>query len=139
MTYKEQQALFQEKSKRRKRKIYGSEDQEQIALFSWASYARMRLPGLELMFAIPNGGLRDKAVAAKMKATGTRAGVPDIFLPVPRGSYHGLWIELKVGYNKPSDIQKWWLGNLEARGYAVAVCYGWGEAQEAITKYLKQE
>jgi hypothetical protein len=48
-----------------------------------------------MLFAIPNGGARHKAIAGKLRAEGVRAGVPDICLPVPRGEYHGLFIELK--------------------------------------------
>ena len=41
-----------------------------------------------------------------LKKEGVKAGVPDIVLPVLRCTYHGLYIELKVGRNKTSLKQK---------------------------------
>ena len=38
--------------------------------------------------------------------------MPDLFLPVGRGSYHGLFIELKYGKNKPTEKQTEWLKSL---------------------------
>lgn len=37
-----------------------------------------------LLFAIPDGGRRDAVTGAHLKAEGVRAGVPDMFLAVPR-------------------------------------------------------
>ena len=59
----------------------------------------------------------------KAKATGYKRGFPDLFIYEPRGDYHGLAIELKVGYNKPSAIQKIWINNLKIRGYMATVSY----------------
>ena len=67
-----------------------SEHAEQVALFKWAEFAAARWPELTLMHAIPNGGHRNKITAARLKAEGVRAGVPDICLPVARGGWHGL-------------------------------------------------
>lgn len=65
------------------------------------------------------------------------AGIPDISLPVPRGKYHGLYIELKVGSNKPSDNQLKCIKMLQDQGHRVEVCYGWVQAAAIITDYLK--
>lgn len=74
--------------------------------------------------------------AANLKRQGVKAGVPDLCLPVTRGRYHGLYIEMKYGKNKTSEEQNKWLDALAWQGYAVAVCYGWEKAQELIVKYL---
>jgi len=55
-------------------------------------------------------------------AEGVKRGVPDVFLPVARGGYHGLWIEMKYGKNKTTSNQKWWLNELKDQGYKTAVC-----------------
>ena len=55
-----------------------SEHVEQVRLFAWAKYACSTLPKLSLLYAIPNGGARHKAVAAKLRAEGVKPGVPDI-------------------------------------------------------------
>lgn len=113
------------------------EEAEQAALFEWAAYKSGQWPELAYMFHIPNGGLRSKATAARMKAAGVKPGVPDIFLPATRGRYAGLFIEMKYGKNKPSPEQQRYLDRLEREGYAVAVCYGCDEAIESITAYLR--
>lgn len=114
-----------------------SEDAEQEALFSWARAISCSCPCLEMLFHIPNGGRRDAITGAALKRRGVKAGVPDICLPVARGKHHGLFIELKVGSNKPTALQKDWLLRLDAQGYAVYVCYGWRDAAEKIENYLK--
>lgn len=110
------------------------EAQEQEAYFEWAQY----IPDLKWAHAIPNGGRRDKIEAANLKRQGVKAGVSDIFIPVPRGKYHGLYIEMKVGKNKPSKEQKEFLCDMQNQGYAVALCYGCEEAIKVTEKYLKQ-
>lgn len=113
-----------------------SESVEQICLFRWASFASSTIPELNLMFHIPNGGYRNITTAKRLKAEGVKAGVPDICLPVPAGEYNGLFIELKVGKNKPTPNQNKWICALQQQGYFVAICYGWEQAKEAIEDYL---
>lgn len=109
----------------------------QVALFRWAEYQQNARPELALLFAIPNGGHRHKATAAKLKAEGVKAGVPDICLPVARGEYHGLWIEMKAGRNKPTAPQVQWHMRLSQQGHRVAVCYRWEAARDVIEEYLR--
>lgn len=118
--------------------IQQSEESEQAALFEWAAYESGKWPELALMFHVPNGGYRDKATAARLKACGVKPGVPDIFLPAPRNGSAGLFIEMKVGTNRPTKEQLWYLDELCHQGYAVAVCYGFQNAIETITKYLRE-
>lgn len=115
-----------------------NESIEQICLFRWAEYSSGAMPELKLLYHIPNGGKRDIATAKKLKAEGVKAGVPDICLPVARGKYHGLYIELKVGKNKTTENQDMWLEALNKNGYYTDVCYGWEEASKVITNYLKE-
>lgn len=112
---------------------------EQEALFSWALYAAGAMPELGLMFHVPNGGSRNKLEAARLKRQGVKAGVPDICLPVARGGFHGLFIELKYGKNKATDRQAEWLDALRRQGYLAVQCVGWDIAREVITKYIKGE
>lgn len=112
------------------------EDNEQICLMEWVSAQSGKFPELSLIFHIPNGGKRNAREAARFKRMGVKAGVPDLFLPVPRGGCHGLFIELKAPHGKLSDNQRNWLERLKAKGYAVSVCYGCTEAQRDILQYL---
>ncbi len=113
------------------------EAEEQVKIFQWAAFMEGRMPQLKNLYAVPNGGRRDRIEAAHLKQQGVKAGVPDICLAYPAGVYHGLYIELKVGKNKPSDNQKEWIRNLRAAGYMAVVCYGFEQAKETIEKYLK--
>lgn len=115
------------------------ESAEQQALFRWAAFAEGKYPELALMFHIPNEGVRTKANGARLKAEGLRAGVPDIMLPVARGAYHGLFVELKAGKNRPSNAQERWLTTLSGQGYMAVVCWGWESAKNMIINYLDQE
>ena len=80
-----------------------SESVEQIHLFQWARMQSCTMPELNLLFHIPNGGKRNITTAKRLKAEGVKAGVPDLFLPVSRGGFFGLFIEMKVGKNKTTQ------------------------------------
>lgn len=112
-----------------------SEATEQAAYFEWAAY----IPELRWAFHIPNGGSRNKIEAANLKRQGVKAGVSDIFIPVSRNGYHGLFIEMKVGRNKPTTNQMEFLHEMREAGYAVAVCYGADEAIKVTRQYLSGE
>src|SRR5215203_2049252 len=112
-----------------------TEHQEQAALIRWATLSTGAHPELAMLYAIPNGGARHPVVAAKLKAEGVKRGVPDLCLPVPRGEYHGLYVELKAAGGRPTVEQRAWITALEALGYRARVCVGWEAAREAIKKY----
>lgn len=125
-----------------------SEDGHQMALFAWSASMLAQYPQLEWMHAIPNGGSRNVAEATKLVATGTRAGVWDIFLPCPVQTewakmYAGLYIEMKApaARNKKNggltDEQIKFSQYAERAGYATKVCYSWIEAKDTIMAYLE--
>lgn len=116
----------------------GSEHGHQAALFCWANLNKHIHPELALMFSVPNGGLRSTKTASRMKAEGVRPGVPDIFLPVARGNYHGLFIEMKNERGHVTAEQRKWLNDLRAQGYAVEVCFSWEAAVNILCVYLVQ-
>lgn len=114
------------------------EHSEQVTLIKWWALAckQFGIPE-QLLFAIPNGGKRDVISAKLLKDEGVRAGVPDLFLAVPKGDYHGLFIEMKkVKGGVVSDSQKEMGAHLMGRDYDCAVCHGWVEAKAKIEKYL---
>lgn len=115
-----------------------TEAQEQRELFRWARLARGRYPELQLMYHIPNEGRRSVATGARMKAEGLRPGVPDICLPVARGGFHALYIEMKrAKRGRVSEEQHAWLAALERAGNRAVVCRGWDQAREVIIDYLE--
>jgi hypothetical protein len=127
------------------RKRYMREDDEQAELFRLCGYMQARVPELGLLFAIPNGEERPGNVGAKLQGQGVKAGVPDMFLPVARGEYHGLFIELKTFKRKAEkngglqDNQVDWAFALAKQNYRMMICYGWEEAWRTLEEYLGAE
>ena len=114
-----------------------SEHDEQVAVVQWFAAAHRALDGH--LFAIPNGGDRHAAVAAKLRAEGVRRGVPDLFLMLPRGQWSGLFIEMKRRNAPPSAVkteQREFIDRAERHGYRAVACRGADEAIAVITDYL---
>ena len=110
-----------------------SEHDTQKAFFQWA---RLR-PLTNRAYAIPNGGARHIAVAAKLKAEGARKGVLDVCLPVPRAGIPGLYIEFKHGAGTLSPEQQLEAQALAADGFAVLVCWDAQTAIDQVSLYLR--
>ena len=115
-----------------------SEHLEQVRYFAWVKKHRRTHEQLHLVFAIPNGGYRHKAVAARMKAEGVEPGIPDIFISVPKNGVCGLYIEMKSKDPKASvsDAQKDKIRLLRQYGYQVYVCKGADHAIAVTKDYL---
>ena len=116
-----------------------TEQDEQIAVITWAAYNRGKWPMLERLYHTPNGGYRNAAEAVQLKRMGVRPGVPDLFLPYPAGGFHGLWLEMKTDTGRPTVCQRDWIEYLRSVGYAAYICLGAGEAINAIETYLAAE
>lgn len=71
-----------------------------------------------------------------LKSEGVLAGVPDLFLMVAKGSYHGLFVEMKSLTGRLSQSQKDFKIEAEKQGYLVIVAHGFDEAREQIHGYL---
>lgn len=91
---------------------------------------------LKLIYHIPNGGSRNPLEAKNLKKQGVRAGVPDLFLPVARGGYFGLYIEMKWGKNEATSEQLKYMGELRNQGYAVWLCRGAEVAKNCLEQYM---
>jgi len=109
------------------------------AVVEWADRQAAAEPALEMLFHVPNGGSRHIAEATKLKAMGTRQGVPDLLLPVPRADKSGLALELKNPKGRLRPEQAWWLKRLKDQGWAVAVIWAFSEARHHLGSYLDGE
>jgi VRR-NUC domain-containing protein len=112
------------------------ERKSQAAVVDWANWAAGTWPALRLLFAVPNAAKREKKTRGLLLAMGMKAGVPDLLLPVPRDGYIGLAIEMKRIGEKASDVQMAWIDALEEQGWRAIVCWGAGEAIEALQGYV---
>lgn len=114
-------------------KAASTEHALQVACVRWF---RLTHTGAIIM-AIPNGGYRTRTTAGLMKAEGQLAGVPDLFIPEPRGKYHGLWIEMKNGKaGRLEESQKQMHHLLRDRGYRVEVIRDEIAFKDTVNKYL---
>lgn len=115
------------------------EHTEQAYLMKWVELNRKRLPGVDRIFAIPNGGKRGKAAAGKLKAEGVRPGVLDLFLPLARGGYFGLFIEMKALDGRLSPEQAIEIGLLTDDRYLALTAYGMQAGIDILEWYMRCE
>ena len=114
-----------------------NEDSEQTIVFDWRRWAENAHPELRLLHHCPNGGSRNKIEAGKLKRMGVLAGVADIHLPVPKGIYAALYIEMKYGSGRLEDSQKRFLLAAAGVGNYCAVCYDAQTAINIIDEYIR--
>lgn len=90
-----------------------------------------------VIFAVPNGGLRNKREAIRFKAEGVRPGVPDLVLAEPRGRFHGLYVEMKrQKHSRVSDDQLRMHRRLRRKGYKVLIGWGVDDVWPQVEAYL---
>jgi len=107
-----------------------SEHMEQAALVMWF---RRAYPDT-LIFAVPNGGLRSKTQAMKLKVEGVVPGIPDLFVPAWK-----LWIEMKkVKGGTVSKEQKEMIKYLQSVNYCVIVGHGAEDAKIQLQEYYHE-
>lgn len=114
------------------------ETRHQINIIKWSQQPsiRSRWPELALLYHIKNETTEGKGRVAADRAMGVKKGVPDLCLPVPRGQYHGLYIEMKTETGRTSPEQDWWGERLLGQGYMWEVCHGWQSAVRVLEWYL---
>ena len=107
----------------------------QCACVSWfrLQYPRYK----DLLFAIPNGGLRNQRVAAQIKSEGGMRGVHDLFFMYNNGDFPGMWIEMKTPEGRMSKEQVKFKKNATIQGYKTAQPRSIEQFIEEINKYLK--
>ena len=110
------------------------ESKLQQAMVKWFRY---QYP-TKILFAIPNGGQRSIITAKILKGEGVLKGVPDLMIPEPVDFYCGLFVEVKVGYNKPSTEQADMIFKLTQRGYKCEVVYAFDAFEKCVNDYFKK-
>ena len=110
-------------------KFLGKEEDFQKALARYLDFSDL------LWFHVPNEIKAKPQYMAKRKLMGVKSGVPDVCILEPRGQFNGLFLELKVGHNKPTKNQNKWRELLKCRGYAAVWTRSLDEAIDIIEKY----
>lgn len=116
-----------------------SEATEQEHVVSWCFHHERLYPELKWLHHCPNGGSRQKAEASRLKAQGVKPGVPDLHLPIPKGKYIGLYIEMKYDKGTIQKSQKEWIAGMVAAGHYACVCYSYDLAVKVIESYVRLE
>jgi hypothetical protein len=116
---------------------------EQVALIQWAGYLKEAYPALKNLHSIPNGAYLGRSghghfslQALALKDEGLLPGVCDLFLPAARHGFHGLYIEMKWGKNKPSPEQIAFIEGVQAEGYRAGVFWTFESARDELAWYL---
>lgn len=111
---------------------------------SCVNYFRVKYSD-HIIYHVANERQTSKARGEKLKKMGVLAGVADLHIPVPRGGYTGLVIELKYDiWNKgkrkkmswPSQSQLEFLAKMNQYGRAVAVCWNIDDFMQTVDAYM---
>ena len=119
-----------------KRKRKNEEAEIQSEFFSQAKLFFPQIPD-KLLFAVPNGGSRNKIEAANLKRQGTKAGVSDVILLIPKGGYASLCLEFKTEVGKQSQHQKEFQKQAESCGSKYVIVRSVKDAVDEVRSYLK--
>lgn len=134
MTLEEMLRLQSEDKRKPVRHQNDEEHRIQCACVRWF---RIQYPKLaDILFAVPNGGSRNKAEAGRMKMEGITAGVADLILLKPNRFYGALCIEMKTPKGRQSETQKRWQEIVESTGNKYVVCRSIEDFISAVRSYM---
>lgn len=105
------------------------------------AWFRLQYPEIgRLLFAVPNGGARNRTEAAIMKAEGVTAGVTDLILLAGRGGYSALCIEMKTTEKRSrlTPAQAEWQVLAASNGSCCVTCHTFEEFVEELRWYMAQ-
>jgi hypothetical protein len=119
--------------------IFGeANEQEQVVTVArFMAKDTKKYPFLSRLHSSLNAAARTPQQGARFKKQGMLSGVPDLFLPVPKNGFHGLYIEMKFKKGKPTESQKQFIADSLLLGYQALICYSAKEAIQAIEDYYK--
>lgn len=121
---------------KKKRAINHEEADIQSEFFNQVKLFFPRIPD-KLLFAVPNGGSRNKLEAINLKRQGTKSGVADVILLIPKGGFASLCLEFKTKTGKQSDEQKEFQKQAENCENKYVIVRSVKEAIEEMKGYLK--
>jgi VRR-NUC domain len=98
-------------------------------------YLRTALPSRAIVFAVPNGGSRDKREAARLKWQGVLAGVPDVLVMLDGRTFG---IEFKAPKGRLSTAQKDIADKFTANGIPWTVARSLDDVEAFLAGYQVQ-
>lgn len=119
-----------------KRNISHEEDDIQAEFFRLVPVFFSTLPE-KLLFAVPNGGKRNKLEAVRLKRQGVKRGVTDVILQIPRNGYGCLDMEFKTDDGYQSADQKEFQKQTESVGNKYVIVRSAMQAIKEMKEYLK--
>lgn len=136
LTFEAMLRLAEKQNSKPRRKPHKHEEHDiQVACVNWF---RREYPHLaKSLFAVPNGGKRDKIIGGQLKAEGALAGVLDLILLHPINDCGALLIEVKTESGELSTNQKEWIKHISQFGYICVVVRSLEDFKVVITDYLK--
>ena len=134
MTFEEMKTKANKGKPRKKPRHEESQIQQ-----SCVRWFRLQFPDIALLlFAVPNGGARNKREAGILKGEGVTAGVADVILLKPSGGFASLCVEFKTedkGSNQ-RDTQKRWQEVAETAGNKYVICRSFEDFYREVRNYL---
>lgn len=134
MTFEEMKAIANKTTTRKKSRHIESQIQQ-----SCVKWFRLQFPEIGLLlFAVPNGGARNKREAGILKGEGVTAGVADMILLKPSGGFASLCIEFKTEEKGSTqrETQKQWQKAAEAAGNKYVICRSFDDFRKEVINYL---
>lgn len=113
---------------------------EQAMLCEWRDKIGVyQYPELRWMYATGNGLRLPIGQRVKFqRCGGMTSGIPDIVVPVARGGFCGLYLEMKrLAGGRASSEQVECLKFLRNQGYQAAIAQGWQQAVDIVQRYME--
>lgn len=143
MTIKAMKAVQARRRSRMIREVTGvtttrrrnTEHETQVRCLRWFSYAFPTLK--DLIFAVPNGGLRDAETVRTLKDEGQKNGVSDLILLKRTPRYGALCIEMKTRSGRQRPEQKAFEKACnETGGVKYVICRSLEDFKREVLEYI---
>lgn len=105
---------------------------EEIIHRAVVNHLKVRCKPCVFFAHVPNGEARTPSAGGRLKAMGTKAGMPDLMLVIG-GKAH--FLELKADTGRVSPAQTATHADLELAGAVVAIAYGLDAALDQLTAW----
>jgi hypothetical protein len=116
------------------KKKVSQEDLIQKACVKWFNFKHNKIkPYLYCQYNNPKSLQHGK----HLKEMGLKAGIPDMFLAIPKNGYCGMYIEMKTKTGRLTKEQKQYSVILQEIGYKWVLCRSLEDFKKEIETYLK--